>query len=347
MSKPIAIDLFAGGGMMSLGFSKYFQVSAALELSQANCEFYRNNFSGHGTTVIQGDVRHYTGNALRRAAGIPMSTDIGVVFGGAPCQPWSVQGLRQEGDERRGLTDEFVRMVDELNPRHFVFENVKGLTLNTDALEALLLKFRAMGYDLAAWQICNAKDYGVAQHRERLFLLGSRRGLPVPSYPKPTGRKTCKEAIGGLENPTIAKMYSGWETVDHSPHVAKRFSETPPGRREPISRFTRLAANGVSPTLLAGTPAGSERTNGGRHTAKRPIHYKFDRVLTTRELARIHSIPDSVEFPPNKAQSALIIGNSVPPLMAKAIAKEVSKALQQGLEKQAAIAEREVEHVGF
>lgn len=184
--RPICIDLFSGAGGLSLGFEQAgFDVVAAVDVDPIHAAVHKFNFPE--CTVIPRSVRDLTGKNLRKAAGIG-SNRIDVVCGGAPCQGFSLIGHRALDDPRNGLVRDFVRLVDELRPSYFVFENVKGLTVGKHVrfLEELIDAFEDCGYKvLKPWQVLNSTFYGVPQHRERLFLLGTRRGFPMPSYPEP------------------------------------------------------------------------------------------------------------------------------------------------------------------
>lgn len=208
----------------------------------------------------------------------------------------------------------------------------------------------------------NAKEYGVPQDRERVFFLGYKEGEEKPEYPDPGypifGLKenpTCDDALLGLptmedrENPlsnsvpkpdldggstyirtinaadrSLPKEWrlngtlSGMSVSDHRDETISRFSETEQGEYEDVSRFYRLEGEGLCPTLRAGT--GPSR---GSFMAARPIHPLEDRCITVREAARLHSFPDWFEFHDTKWHSLRQIGNSVPPLLARAFSKTI------------------------
>jgi DNA (cytosine-5)-methyltransferase 1 len=329
MNKPLAIDLFAGAGFMGLGFAQSgFRIAAAVEINPAHTKAHRLNFSS--VPVLCQDVRTVRRTELYAAAGLSSRTQIDAVIGGSPCQGFSTEGHNRADDPRRSLAYEFIRIVGEVRPKHFVFENVKGLTMgkNKAVLGILIAEFARAGYDCAPWQVLDAQNYGVAQHRERLFLLGSRRDRPLINYPSPTKKVTCEEVLGDLLDGGIAEQFSGSRLVKHSEAVAERFSKVAQGDRDSISRFTRLHPQGIAPTLLAGTSEGSAK--GGRHTAKRPIHYAENRVCTVRELARLHGIPDDIQLGDpifSTCDGAMQVGNSVPPPLAKAVAHEAMKTI--------------------
>ncbi|RYY90414.1 MAG: DNA cytosine methyltransferase [Chitinophagaceae bacterium] len=213
MGRPIGVDLFAGAGGLSLGFEQAgFDVVAAVEIDPIHAAVHAFNFPG--CAVLARSVKHITGKQIRAAAGIG-NRKVNVVFGGAPCQGFSMIGQRALDDPRNTLVRDFVRIVDELRADYFVFENVKGLTLGKHRafLNELIEEFATKGYAIREpWRVLDAAEYGVPQHRERLFLLGARKGLALPSYPLPICRPadtreglselpvgpSCADALGDL-----------------------------------------------------------------------------------------------------------------------------------------------------
>jgi DNA (cytosine-5)-methyltransferase 1 len=211
--RPTAIDLFAGAGGLSLGFEQAgFDVCAAVEVDPVHCAAHEFNFLG--CAVIPRSVVGLSAADIRKAAGIGGRT-VDCVFGGPPCQGFSLIGHRALEDPRNSLVLEFVRIVSELEARTFVFENVKGLTIgrHKEFLRELVGAFKDAGYDVRIpWHVLDAAHYGVPQHRERLILLGAKKGGPLPDYPVPLTnpadiRKqipglpvgpTCRDAVGDL-----------------------------------------------------------------------------------------------------------------------------------------------------
>jgi DNA (cytosine-5)-methyltransferase 1 len=364
MSRPIGIDLFAGAGGMSLGFEQAgFDIVAAVEIDPIHCATHEYNFPD--TTTICASVIDLTGAEIRRRAKLG-TKDIDVVVGGAPCQGFSLMGKRAFEDPRNQLVFHYVRIVQELNPKYCVFENVRGLTLGKHAqfLEELIVALGVAGYDvLTPYQVLNAADYGVPQDRRRLFLVGTRKGLKSPDYPVPSSHRiSVEDAIGDLPNADSFEQLNlsdvvpaKWETTSaygrklrgfdrdpndysyrrnfdpnlltcsvrtqHTKSSQARFATTPQGKTDPISRFRRLEPSGLCNTLRAGTDSAR-----GAHTSPRPIHPLFSRVITVREAARLHSYPDWFRLHATKWHGCRQIGNSVPPLLARALARELLKA---------------------
>lgn len=365
VTRPIGIDLFAGAGGLSLGFEQAgFDIVASVDIDPIHCAAHKFNFPKCKT--ICSSVIDIAGNGLRLAAGIG-DKDIDVVIGGAPCQGFSLIGKRAFDDDRNQLVYHYVRLVTELNPKYFVFENVKGLTVgkHKQFLLEIMEEFKLRGYNVVTnYKVLNAADYGVPQDRHRLFLMGAREGLVLPQYPKPIDSKvTVLDAIGDIpdaesfpelwENDWVvakygkASLYASYLRgerddpndfsykrkfdrslltcsllTNHSELSRSRFIETKPGDVEPISRFKKLALDGQCNTLRAGTA--SDR---GAFTSPRPIHPTVARVITVREAARLHSYPDWFRFHVTKWHGFRQVGNSVPPMLARAVGSEIIKVL--------------------
>ncbi|HWE85139.1 MAG TPA: DNA cytosine methyltransferase [Terracidiphilus sp.] len=184
MPRPVGVDLFAGAGGLSLGFEQAgFDVVAAVEIDPIHCAVHKFNFPH--CAVFPRSISDLTGAEIRSGAGLGRRR-IDVVFGGAPCQGFSMIGQRALDDPRNRLVRDFVRIVAELKPSYFVFENVKGLTLGEHRLflNEFIEAFSCADYRvLSPWNVFDVANYGVPQHRERLILVGARRGEPLPEYP--------------------------------------------------------------------------------------------------------------------------------------------------------------------
>ena len=202
MERPIGVDLFAGAGGLSLGFEQAgFDIAAAVEIDPIHAAVHKFNFPYCPT--IARSVIGLSGNEIRRISGIGNRT-VDVVFGGPPCQGFSLIGHRALDDDRNELVREFIRLVHELDATYFVFENVRGLTIgrHRQFLDELIIEFSRVGYEIRQpWSVLNAADFGVPQQRQRLFLLGTKKGHPLPTYPKPLkDRITCSDALSDLPN---------------------------------------------------------------------------------------------------------------------------------------------------
>ena len=193
--RPIAVDLFAGAGGMSLGFEKAgFDVLAAVELDPIHASVHEYNFP-FWTTICQ-SVTQTTAKEIRELSTIG-DRDIDVVFGGPPCQGFSLMGKRNLNDDRNSLVSHFQRLVLELQPKFFVMENVRGMTIGEHKriLEGIISDFQQQGYQVREnYQVLNAANYGVPQNRQRLFLIGCRSGYSLPNYPQPKTQPVVRSA---------------------------------------------------------------------------------------------------------------------------------------------------------
>jgi len=376
--RPIAVDLFAGAGGMTLGFEQAgFDVLASVEIDPIHCATHEFNFPF--CSVLCKSVVETTGEEIRKRSEIG-DREIAAVICGSPCQGFSLIGKRAFDDPRNSLVFHFHRLVLELQPKFFVMENVRGITVgeHKQILKTLIDEFKIHGYQVEEnYQVLNAAHYGVPQSRERLFLLGAREDIKLPKYPKPITKQalsnnsisknlsliplspTVWDAIGDLPEvekysellerdwviaeyskpsnyalilrgiSTLADDYSYQREFDsrilsssfrtkHLMETVKRFADTTQGEREPISRFHKLHPAGVCNTLRAGTDM-----HKGSFTSPRPIHPFTPRCITVREAARLHSYPDWFRFHVTKWHGFRQVGNSVPPLLAKAVAAEI------------------------
>ena len=379
--RPVAVDLFAGAGGMTLGFEQAgFDVLAAVEFDPIHASVHEYNFP-FWTTICR-SVTDITAKEIRDKTAIGKS-DVDVVFGGPPCQGFSLMGKRDLKDDRNSLVFHFIRLVLDLNPKFFVMENVRGMTIgkHKQVLHKVIETFQERGYQVReSYRVLNAADYGVPQNRRRLFLIGCRQGLNLPDYPKSSTRSpvvkatptnnhlsytpNVREAIGDIPevNYYHELKYRDWVEADygqpslyasrlrnlisieddysyqrqynprlltcsrrtkHTAQTIARFAATHPGKSDRISHFYRLDLNGLCNTLRAGTAS-----NRGAYTSPRPIHPITPRCITVREAARLHSYPDWFMFHATKWHGFRQIGNSVPPLLAKAIASQIIKSLE-------------------
>lgn len=215
--RPIGVDLFAGAGGLSLGFEQAgFDVAAAVEIDPVHCAVHKFNFPH--TAIIPRSVAELKGSDIRLAAGIG-SRRVDCVFGGPPCQGFSMIGQRILNDPRNRLVLDFVRIVAELDAKTFLFENVKGLTVghHRQFLTELVEAFDAAGYAVRQpWKVLDAAHFAVPQHRERLILMGAKKGLPLPEYPEPlTTPADGKREVRGLPvGPTCAEALDDLPDAD-------------------------------------------------------------------------------------------------------------------------------------
>lgn len=310
--EPTVLSLFSGGGGLDLGFEMAgFRTVACVDYDPESCKTLR--FNRPSWEVFEGDIRSF----------VPKGA-FDVVIGGPPCQGFSTAGKGDPDDPRNFLWREYFRIVASVMPSALILENVAGLLnhKNKHHLDAFLRKLKSLGYQ-AVFDVLDAADFGVPQHRRRVIVAAGRGW--TPDLPNPGSNRSyvsAKEAIGDLIGRTGIANH---EPNDHAPHVVKRWTKLREGQADPNYRRARIYSRRPSPTIRAGGGYGPR----GDHLAgfHPPIHYALPRQLTVREAARLQSFPDSWIFCGSKTAQGRQVGNAVPPLLAEAVARSLMKGL--------------------
>jgi DNA (cytosine-5)-methyltransferase 1 len=192
--RPTVLDLFAGCGGMSLGMEAAgFDIACSVEFDPVHSIVHHYNFP-YGATICR-DVSLVSAKDIKKKMLQKGYEKIDVIVGGPPCQGFSHIGKRQLDDDRNKLVFEFVRLVSELNPKYFVFENVPGIASGKHKkfLAELLERFNDIGYSVTSpYKVLDASHFGVAQARKRLILIGSRKDVAKVGYPNPSHEKENK-----------------------------------------------------------------------------------------------------------------------------------------------------------
>lgn len=338
-SKPTCIDLFCGAGGFTRGMKDAgFDVRFANDKWKPAVETYRHN--NPDVPFSSKDIIELTPNEIEELSGLePGSVD--VIVGGPPCQGFSHAGTRKTDDERNILWREFFKIVNHFKPKIVLMENVKGiLTIKScfgeRVIDSIQCKFSEIGYLLQP-KIINTADYGVPQTRERVIMIANSldiengRLFPKKTHGPGTGKsyKTVGETIMDLADVEDPDNKFSHRKMRHGTTVTERMSLIREGsnlrrdmkllpkhlRRIPYAFVNyRLARNKPSCTLVPG------------HSAF-PIHPIQPRSLTTREAARLQTFRDKDRFFGNTIDQALLVGNAVPPLLAKRIGLHLKKFL--------------------
>jgi DNA (cytosine-5)-methyltransferase 1 len=360
------IDLFAGAGGLSIGATNAgCDVRLALELDAVACRTLRSNLDFH-KAVIEADARTVTGSDLRSAASLGPGDPL-VIVGGAPCQPFSkaaywvedgdearYRRLRSAGltierpaaptevrpDERRTLIDEFWRLIDESDADGFVFENVPSIKhpRNRPIFESFCRSAEAAGFRLQEVR-ANAAEYGVAQTRERIFLLGAKRRQPI--VPAPSHRLgyddaklklaiTAGEALEGFDGDEyfepeeiitgrwaehLASVPPGWNYKAHTAWA---------GHPEP-SFITETRFWNFLLKLAPDRPSWTIAASPGPWTG--PFHWNTRR-LRTIELAALQGFPPTYQIAGSRRDRVRQMGNAVPPPLASVMVAAVAEAVE-------------------
>lgn len=309
------VSLFTGCGGLDLGFEAAgCDTIAAVDNDFEACKTLRYNRPKW--EIFEGDIRDYN----------PVIRDVDIVIGGPPCQGFSTAGKGDPNDPRNFLWQEYMRVVDQLQPRAVVLENVSALAhkKNGDHLTGIMSTLEEQGYGFAMG-VLNAADYGVPQSRRRLIVVGLRDGTPTLPAPTHKGKHvTVRQALAGLDgnfDPEFSHV-----PPRHAPHVVERWSRLAPGESDPNYRRARLDADKPSTTIRAGGGYGPR----GDHLAgfHPPIHPWHPRQLTVREAARLQSFPDDWIFKGSKTAQGRQVGNAVPVRLAEAIGSHVVSMLR-------------------
>lgn len=377
MPAPTAVELFAGAGGLLLGASKAgIKHVAASEWDKWACSTMRENASaGHpliqGLNILEGDIRDINWKHELNGA------EIDIVSGGPPCQPFSMGGLARAADDPRDMFPSATSVVEELRPKAFIIENVKGLTRSSFSDYFEFIKLRLQHPEIRAkegelWQshfrrlqrehtsassdlrynlvtsVVNSADYGVPQHRHRVFLVGFREDINAEwSFPEPTHsgnalameqsdglywerfevspseripipRKgkvdgklpwvTVREALWDLPEPELDGT-DGWH--DHKLQLGAKIY---PGH-------TGSPIDEPSKTLKAG----NHGVPGGENMIRFPDGSV--RYFSIREAARIQTFPDDYTLHGSWSEAMRQLGNAVPVSLANIVASSVKNHL--------------------
>ncbi|MGM0387899.1 MAG: DNA cytosine methyltransferase [Natrinema limicola] len=376
------ISLFSGALGLDLGLEMAgLETAVAVEMDSDSCDTIRKNKPQ--TAVIEGDAREVTTAEILDAGGL-QEDDVFLVAGGPPCVTFSSGGNRGSIRDAEGsLFEDYLRVVEQVRPEYFVFENVQNIVTaaikhrpieerpgqdwnlssysedsnNGDedgdvaplmpeeqsgsAIEVILDAFENLGYTMAFF-VLNAADFGVPQHRKRLFIIGSRDGttlrLPEPTHGPPTidgfkPRRTLRDAIGDIEGPL--------DHPDYSEKYERFFSNVPEGGNwKDLPEEMQKEAMGGSYNSGGGRTGYFRRLSWDKPSptvTKKPnrkssafCHPEETRPLAVQEWARIQTFPDDWEFVGGTYSKYRQIGNAVPVLLAKSVGEMILDVHENG-----------------
>lgn len=278
------ISLFAGCGGSSLGYKMAgFKELLAVEWDNNAVETFKLNFPG--VPVYHGDITKLSGDECMKLAGISKG-ELDVLDGSPPCQGFSTAGKRKYNDPRNSLFKEYARLLNDLQPKVFVMENVTGMVKGymKQAYLQIIKSLRECGYR-AKGQVMNAMYYGVCQMRQRVIIIGTRNDLNIePSHPLPMSKPI----------PLREKV------PDAIASRSERINPWIPASK-PCCTITKTPYEGII------------RTASGT------------RALMECELKKLASFPGEFKFAGGVKKAWMRIGNSVPPNLMKAIAIHIKE----------------------
>lgn len=325
------IDLFCGAGGLSLGFDKAgFENIFAVEFNPEFAKTYKRNFPKHN--LIVDDVRNISEEKISELVN---GEDVDVIIGGPPCQGFSIAGNIGRtfiDDERNRLFKEFVRFVSFVKPKMFVMENVAAMAthLKGKTIDTIVKAFEKAGVGYSVqWQVLNSVNYGVAQERRRIVIVGVRKDLNTEfNYPTKNDHiYTVKDVIGDLPvlNSGDTSDIPNHNAMKHSAQMLEKMSYVKDGGdRNDIPDELRPKSGDIRKYIRYDSTKPSVCVTGDM---RKIFHYEQNRALTSRELARIQSFPDDFVFEGTSIQIQQQIGNAVPPKLANQIATQVEEAL--------------------
>jgi len=347
------LDLFCGCGGLSQGFlDASYNVIMGVDFDEAALKTYKYNHKNSKT--LRADLSK--DEAIEEIKSKLGNHKIDIIIGGPPCQGFSLTGSRDINDTRNTLYLGVVKAVREFKPKAFLIENVPGIaTLYGGRVKQQIINtFEDMGYNVSVTsKPLLAADFGVPQMRKRMFFIGFKEEFGYFEFPEPTHTKdsylTCSDALNdlpGRENEVgeeiddytmppqslyqeymrkhSKKLYNHVATK-HSEHVKWVISQVPEGgnykdlpegvgdSRKFNEAWTRYHSKKPSRTIDTGH--------------RNHFHYKFNRVPTIRENARLQSFRDDFIFLGNKTQQNRQVGNAVPPLLSFHLANAIKMQL--------------------
>lgn len=343
MKQKTIIDLFSGCGGMSLGFEMAgFKALLAIDVWKDALATYK--FNNKDVDTLCADILTLDPNVIKSQYNI---SEVDVIIGGPPCQGFSIAGKRTIDDKRNELYKSFVNFVDCFRPKAFVMENVPNiLSMGGGVIrESIIADFEALGYNVA-YKVLLAANYGVPQNRKRAVFVGLKNHIfdfPLPTIEVPV---CSKDAISDLPESSVddGGMYPEYAQSEfqknirensntlynhqitlHNDKTIEIIAMVPDGsnyKSLPIELRDTRKVNIAWTRLNSAKPSFTIDTGHNHH-----FHYKYNRVPTARESARLQSFPDNYIFTCGKTSQLKQIGNAVPPLMAKEIARKLIKLI--------------------
>ena len=358
MENIIAIDLFCGAGGLSRGLlDAGIKVVLGIDWFDSALKTFEKNHDG--AKAMKLDLFNHDNIKEIQKYLSEHNYKLDVLAGGPPCQGFSLAGKREEDDERNVLYRAMVKTAEILKPKIVVLENVPSILTLYDGLgkKRIFNDFESLGYKMNV-KILYAPEYGVPQIRKRAVFIGVLNGTkdfayPIPLINNPDEFVTCEEAISDL--PSLIG------DTDYSLDRVREYENKPTSNYQKLMRRNSKKVFNHYPTKHAQKTIDniSQIPDGGnykdlpaemaakfkyheslhRYYSKAPsltidtghrthFHYKYNRIPTVRECARLQSFPDDFIFYGSKQEQYKEVGNAVPPLLGKAIGNAIKEYLE-------------------
>ncbi len=355
------LDLFSGAGGLSRGFyDAGYEVVLGVDFDEAALKTFKEN---HGSAeAMKLDLFDHKNIDVIIDYLKAKNIKLDVLVGGPPCQGFSVAGPRNMNDKRNSLYTAMVKLAARVKPQAVILENVPGMVQTNGGIGAIRVveDFAEIGYKMT-YKLLYAPEYGLPQIRKRVFFVGLRDDTKTFEFPKAMVDKdnfiTCEDAIGDLpslqtiegeiiygddeqtyaaepqndfqrimrKNSTVVKNHIGSIPIEKTKYMislvpeGKNYKALPPeyaGMYKYHEALTRYHSKKPSLTINTG------------HRSH--FHYKWNRIPTVRESARLQSFPDDFIFYGNKSEQYRQVGNAVPPMLGQVVAKALIPYLKDG-----------------
>ena len=342
-----AIDLFSGCGGFSYGFQQAgFNVLLGVDNTDIALETFKKNH--HNSKVLNLDL--HLDSAIENIVYTLSGQFVDVIIAGPPCQGFSLTGTRNEGDERNTLFNAVFKLAKKIKPKALIIENVPGLMnlYGGKAKKEIMELCEKMGYTCSP-KLLFAPDFGIPQIRKRVFFVALKKEFGVFEFPEPLFTENryigCESAIGDL--PALDKDLGNTE-VDYPAEAKSAYQKLMRAGSNTLKNHLGTKHTPLVISVIKQVPEGgnhkdlppgvgdSRKFNEAwtRYHSKKPsktidtghrnhFHYKWNRVPTVRENARLQSFPDKFEFMGSKTQQYRQVGNAVPPLLGKILGSKL------------------------
>jgi len=326
------ISLFSGCGGLDLGFERAgFDIPVANEFDKNIWETFEANHPK--TKLIRGDIRNIQEDDF--------PDEVDGIIGGPPCQSWSEAGsLRGIEDDRGKLFYDYIRILKTKHPKFFLAENVSGMLANrhSDAVKNIISMFEECGYDVSV-TLVNAKDYGVAQERKRVFYIGFRKDLGIKFvFPKGSTQDddiklTLRDIIWDLQDTAVPagdKNHHNPDAINNNEYFTGAFSTIFMSRNRVKGWDEQAFTVQASGRQCQLHPQAPKMDKYGKNDC-RFVEGQEDlyRRMTVREVARVQGFPDDFVFIYDTVDTGYkMIGNAVPVNLAYEIATAIRQALE-------------------